>query len=92
MAAHGRPLHTRLAVTAGYAAAALLIVAATPILRRHPVQAAAAKAHHHAATARSGIELWLDGLVAPPLSMTDLLLESALHTLASRPQGATATG
>ncbi len=88
----GRPLHTRLAVTAGYASAALLIVAASPVIRRHPVQATAARAYRQAATARSGIDLWLDVRSTPPPTLTELLLEGVLGAIATRPPAAQAAG
>jgi hypothetical protein len=88
----GRPLHTRLAVTAGYASAALLIVAASPVIRRHPVQATAAKAYRGASTARSGIDLWLDVRSTPPPTLTELLLEGVLGAIATRPPAAQAAG
>ena len=89
--ASGRPLHTRLAVTAGYATAALVIAAVSPALARHPVRNAALTASRHVATARSGLDLWLEVRSTPPPTLTELAIEALLGGYANRSQGPSAT-
>ena len=84
------PLSKRLVTTGGYATAALLIAAASPVVRRRPVHVATAKAYRQVATARSGLDLWLDVRATPPLSLGDLLLESLLGAMADRPSSPSA--
>lgn len=84
------PLSKRLVTTGGYATAALLIAAASPVVRRRPVHAATAKAYRQVATARSGLDLWLDVRATPPMSLGDLLLESLLGAMADRPSSPSA--
>jgi hypothetical protein len=78
-------LSQRLLVTAGYGAAALVVVAVAPALRRNPVRAAATGARRRARSARSGIDLWLDAKAAPPQTLTELLLEAVVGSVAQRP-------
>jgi hypothetical protein len=84
-----RPLGRRLATTAGYAAAGLLIAAALPVIARRPGRATAVKAYRQVATGRERVDRWLDLQSTPPMSLGDLLLESLLGGLASRPPSAT---
>jgi hypothetical protein len=74
---------------AGYAAAALLIAAASPIIARRPGRATAVKVYRQAATSRARVDRWLDLQSGPPLGIGDVLLESLLGGLASRPPSAT---
>ena len=61
-----------------------------PMVRRRPVHAATAKAYRQVATARSGLDLWLDVRATPPMSLGDLLLESLLGAMADRPSSPSA--
>ena len=54
------------------------------------MHAATAKAYRQVATARSGLDLWLDVRATPPMSLGDLLLESLLGAMADRPSSPSA--
>lgn len=84
MTMSNRSMGSRVGVVAGYAAAGLMIAAVTPLLRRHPVRATAARAARGVATARSGIDVWLDLHVTPPPTFGELAFESVVAALLPR--------